>query len=118
MASSTEDTVTIYKHYTYNATRFSNSAILSVVAFYHYSGSSTDKRKQLSLTDSLIPFSHNITLLQNNPTFNLLMQNKRQDFFFITIIYNFANVPSITQKSNESQVSCSQSLHNTPIKTN
>ena len=45
------------------------------------------------------------------------MQNKRQDLFFI-IIYNFTNVPSVTQKGNVSQVSCSQSLHNTPIKTN
>lgn len=46
------------------------------------------------------------------------MQNKRRDLFFNIIIYNFTNVPSATQKGNVSQVSCSQSLHNTPIKTN
>lgn len=46
------------------------------------------------------------------------MQNKRQDLVIIIIIYNFTNTPSVTQKGNASQVSCSQSLQNTPIKTN
>lgn len=86
-----------------------------MVAFYVYLVSSKDKRKQLPVAGNLIPFYHKMTLLQNNPTF--INADKRQDFFFIIIIYNFTNVPSITQKGNVSQASLSQSLHNTPIKT-